>query len=480
MEFYLLLIVAAAAVAALGALLYRRTGSLSFPLGILFLYFWSLHGGWAIVADGLGADEVTSHQYLYGKVFPIELNEPYLWTLLLYAAFVLVIELTLLAGVASAPSREEPVRPALWISHARMLVIAALAAVGSFLIVKDQLATAMLLGKSGYAATRGGLGEMVPLFTLHQVLNRVALFSLAVGAAVWLTGRDGRWLTGEASLATGLGYLILFGGMFLYVTILGNKNELFSGLILGGLFYLANAKALRWGVATVGGGLLFVGIALVDFLRAFPIMDLWEGIDWWEATQWVPEIRASNEAFGAHMSLYGVLAFHSPFTYGSSLMSLAASVVPRIFWPDRPGDIYSHYAATVGIPEGVGEQGFSTHHATGWYLNFGLPGLLVGAVCWGWVWSRCFNAYVAVTYGRPLRSRWQYVFGVLAPWGFVAYIPPLIRAGLEGYKGLVIEALLIPTLVVMAASYRPGLFVRLFVPLPPPVEGRASAPKPIR
>lgn len=76
MEFYLLLIVAAAAVAALGALLYRRTGSLSFPLGILFLYFWSLHGGWAIVADGLGADEVTSHQYLYGKVFPIELNEP--------------------------------------------------------------------------------------------------------------------------------------------------------------------------------------------------------------------------------------------------------------------------------------------------------------------------------------------------------------------------------------------------------------------
>ena len=137
-----------------------------------------------------------------------------------------------------------------------------------------------------------------------------------------------------------------------------------------------------------------MGIALVDFLRAFPLMGLWEGIDWWEAVQWVPEIRASNEAFGAHLSLYGVLYFHSPLTYGSSLNSLLASVVPRIFWPDRPDDIYSHYAATVGIAEGVGEQGFSIHHATGWYLNFGLPGLLLGAVMWGWVWSRCFNAYV--------------------------------------------------------------------------------------
>ena len=76
-----------------------------------------------------------------------------------------------------------------------------------------------------------------------------------------------------------------------------------------------------------------MGIALVDFLRAFPLMGLWEGIDWWEAVQWVPEIRASNEAFGAHLSLYGVLYFHSPLTYGSSLNSLLASVVPRIFWP---------------------------------------------------------------------------------------------------------------------------------------------------
>lgn len=472
MEFYILLTASTAGIAGLAALLYLRTGCLSFPLGILFLYFWSIHGGWSIVADGLGTDsQQQQHHYLYSKVFPVELNDEYLWTLLSYALFIIAIELTALYGVAGVRRKMESPRPALQISHVSILVISALAAVASFLIVKDQLATAVLLGKSGYSVTRGGLGEMVPLFTLHQVLNRVALFSLAIGIAVWFTGRQGRWLVGDATASTGAGYSVLLGALFLYVTVLGNKSEIFSGLILGGLFYLANTKVVRWGLVGIGAGVMFVGVALVDFLRAFPLVGLWEGIDWWEAMQWVPEIRASNEAFGAHLSLYGVLSFHSPLTYGSSLISLLSSVVPRIVWPDRPSDIYSHYAATVGIAEGVGEQGFSIHHATGWYLNFGLPGLLLGAVIWGWVWSRCFNAYVSAAEKRHRGPRWQYVFAVLAPWGFVAYIPPLIRAGLEGYKGLVIEGLLVPTIVITIASYGTGLFSRMFSALPPTAAG---------
>lgn len=471
MDFYLMLTATTACIAGLAALLYHRSGSLSFPLGILFLYFWSVHGGWSIIADGLGADSQMQHHYLYRKVFPVELNGVYQETLLYYALFVIVIELTALAGIVEVRSRPDPSRPALWISHVSLLVISALAGVVSFLIVKDQLATAMLLGKSGYAATRGGLGEMVPLFTLHQVLNRVALFSLALGVAVWFTGRQGRWLSGEPTTGVGMGYVLLLAAMFGYVTVLGNKNELFSGLILGGLFYLANTRRVRWGLVASGAVGMFLCIALVDFLRAFPLPDLWEGIDWWEAAQWVPEIRASNEAFGAHLSLYGVLYFHAPLTYGSSLTSLLASVVPRIFWPERPGDIYSHYAASVGIVEGVGEQGFSIHHATGWYLNFGLPGLVLGAIVWGWIWSRCFNAYVSADANRQRWPRWQYVLAVLAPWAFVAYIPPLIRAGLEGYKGLLIDALLVPTLVITLASYASGLWTLLMVRTPRRLDG---------
>lgn len=466
MDFYIVLSAATACIAGLAILLYLRSGSLSFPLGVLFLYFWSIHGGWSIVADGLGADNPMPHHYLYRKLFPVDLNANYLDTLLYYALFVIVIELTALAGLAEVRARPDSPRPALWISHVSLLVISVLAAVGSFLIVKDQLAAAILMGTSGYAATRGGLGEMVPLFTLHQVLNRVALFSLAIGGAVWLTGRGGRWLAGQATVAVGIGYVALLAAVFGYVTVLGNKNELFSALILGGLLYVANARTVRWGLVTSGAGLLFLCIALVDFLRTFSLPALWEGIDWWEAAQWIPEIRANNEAFGAHLSLYGVLSAYSPLTYGSSVTSLLASVVPRIAWPERPGDIYSHYAASVGIVEGVGEQGFSIHHATGWYLNFGLPGIFLGAMVWGWVWSRCFNAYLSADAQQDRWPRWQYVFAVLAPWAFVAYIPPLVRAGLEGYKGLFIDALLVPTLVITLASYGSGLFSRFVIKAP--------------
>ena len=471
MEFYLVLTIATVCIAGLAALLYVRSGSLSFPLGVVFLYFWSLHGGWTIVADGLGADDQMPHHYLYRKVFPVELNEAYLDTLLYYALFVIVIELTALAVMQTGRLGAPAPRSALHISHVSLLVISALAALASFAIVKDQLATAMLLGKSGYTVTRGGLGEMVPLFTLHQVLNRVAVFSLAIGGSLLLTGRRSRWLVGEATLGVWVGYAGLLAALFVYLTALGNKNELFSGLILGGLFYFANTQTVRWGLVALGSLVMLGGIALVDFLRAIPLIELWDGIDWREAAQWVPEIRASNEAFGAHLSLYGVLSFHAPLTYGSSGISLLASVVPRILWPDRPNDIYSHYASSVGLSEGVGEQGFSIHHATGWYLNFGLPGLLLGAIIWGWIWSRCFNAYLTAAAKRDRGSRWQYVLAVVAPWAFVAYIPPLIRAGLEGYKGLLIDALLVPTLVITVASYTAGLWPRLTVQAQRPVDG---------
>lgn len=466
MEFYYVLAVSTASIAGLAGVLYLRTGSLSFPLGVLFLYFWSLHGGWAVVADGLG-EETRRHHYLYDKVFPVDLDQDYIWTLILYAGFIIVIELTALYGVRRGPVSVNATWPAVRISHGSILVMSVIAGLASFMIVKEQLATAAILGKSGYAVTRGGLGEMVPLFTLHQVLNRVALFSLAIGIAVWLVGHRGKWLVGTPTVLTGVGYVCLLGGFFLYMTVLGNKNELFSALILGGLFYLANAKLVRWGMMSVVAGLVFSGIALVDFLRAFPVMGLWEDIDWWDAFQWLPEIRTSNEAFGAHFSLYGVLHFHSPLTYGSSFVSLLASVVPRIVWPDRPGDIYAHYAASVGVVQGVGEQGFSIHHATGWFLNFGLAGLIVGAVLWGWVWSRCFNAYALAADQWCNMARWQYIFAVLAPWGFVACIPPLVRAGIEGYKGFVIDGLLIPTVTITIASYGSGIFNRLISGLIP-------------
>ncbi len=79
--------------------------------------------------------------------------------------------------------------------------------------------------------------------------------------------------------------------------------------------------------------------------------------------------------------LYGVLADEAEPRFGYSLYSLACSVVSRaVLWPDRPADIYNYYADSVGA---IQNQGYSVHHATGWYLNFGYRGRGAGRRCDG-------------------------------------------------------------------------------------------------
>ena len=151
MEFYIVLSATTACVAGLAVLLYLRSGSLSFPLGVLFIYFWSMHGGWSIVADGLGADTPKPHHYLYRKLFPVELNAVYQETLLYYALFVIIIELTALAGLAEVRPRQDPPRPALWISHVSLLVMSVLAAAKA-VTAKNPLRFIIL--KSSYAFPR--------------------------------------------------------------------------------------------------------------------------------------------------------------------------------------------------------------------------------------------------------------------------------------------------------------------------------------
>ncbi len=156
----------------------------------------------------------------------------------------------------------------------------------------------------------------------------------------------------------------------------------------------------------------------------------------------------SNEMFGAHFSMYGALAFNFRYTWGSSLINLILSAVPRVLWPDRPLGIYEYYAEGVGAAPGTG---FAIHHATGWYLNFGVPGVIIGALLFGWLWATCCNRlYYRRGYGTFGR-----VFTAIAPSTLVAGIPGFVRAGPEAYKGLVLVSFLVPTLVLGMACIHP-------------------------
>jgi hypothetical protein len=203
-------------------------------------------------------------------------------------------------------------------------------------------------------------------------------------------------------------------------------------------------KWIRVGVAALAG-LWF--LYAIDFFRGAPLSQLdrviAERVE--DATEVGRFVTSSNESFAAHFSLYGVLAARTEPRFGYSLYSLACSLVPRILWPERPKDIYLYYSESVGA---IQNQGYSLHHATGWYLNFGFSGIVIGAIVLGLLWAWCLNAHQTIRRKTGIAFR---LFATIAPWVFVAGLPPLIRAGPEGYKGVIIEGVLIPVSILLFA-----------------------------
>jgi hypothetical protein len=443
MEFFALLVIATTVIVVLAAALYRKRRDVGTLVGTAALYYWSLFGAWNIVIDKTGGFSGQHYGYLEEKLFAITLDQNYLMALVLYAGFIIVVQLTLLLVVA--PAAVDHTAAPLLLRHGPILLIGLAAGVGSYLLVGDKLGAAYALNASAYVYTRSQTDEW---FTLHQVLNRVALLPPAIGLAVLAAGKSSRVLVSVRRRYTLPFYLALLGGMLAFTFILGNKNEVLSTLVAGVLAYLGLVRKPSWiraGLVLAAG--LWVLYA-IDFFRAVPLAGLEDavGARTEEATGLATFLTSSNEAYGAHFSMYGVLAGAVEPKFGYSLYSLACSVIPRVMWPDRPPDIYLYYSESVGA---IQNQGYSLHHATGWYLNFGYPGVALGAIVMGLVWAYCLNAHHRTRSGHLFR-----LFGTVAPWLFVACLPPLIRAGPEGYKGFLIEGVMIPV-GVLAFACRP-------------------------
>ena len=446
--------VSTAVIAALAWALYRRRRDAGLLLGVGALYYWSLLGAWSIVIDKTGGFSGKHYYYLEYKLFPISLDSRYMLTLGLYAGFIIVAQLTLLAALSRR--RERPI-PRLILRHEPILVAGFLAGAASYYIIHDKISTAWALNTSAYWYTRSQTDQW---FTLHQVLNRVAMLPPAIGFATLAAGKRSPYFVSIRRRYTFAGYLALFAGMGAFTFILGNKNEVLEALVAGTLAYLASVRRpnlLKVGL-TAAAGLWF--LYTIDFFRAVPVAGMRDALTerLSEATDVAGFVTSSNEAFAAHFSLYGVLNAEVPPRFGYSLYALACSVVPRVLWPDRPLDIYFYYSERVGA---IQNQGYSLHHATGWYLNFGIAGVALGGAVLGLIWAYCLNAHQRIRSTTRLPFR---LFATVAPWLFVAYLPPLVRAGPEGYKGFMIEAVLIPVGTLLFAC-RPKRRRRTAVPV---------------
>jgi hypothetical protein len=434
MEYFALLGVSTAVIFILAGALYRRRRDMGVIAGIAALYYWSLYGAWSIIIDKTGGSSGQHYYYLEKKMFPVALDGWYLETMALYAGFIILVELTILAAL----SRRRPrTIPRLMLRHESILLLGWLAGIGSYLLIRDKLSTAWALNTSAYWYTRSQTDQW---FTLHQVLNRVAMIPPAMGLATLVAGRRSRYFINVVRPYTWPAYIILLTGMAAFTFVLGNKNEVFTALLAGVLAYAGSLKNPHWWkiCAVLVAGMWF--LAVIDFFRATPISGMEKALAGrlGESSAAGQYLASSNEAFAAHFSMYGVLAAKVEPRFGYSLYSLACSLVPRVIWKDRPRDIYLYYSESVGT---VQNQGYSLHHATGWYLNFGYAGVALGAVVLGLVWAGCLNAHQRIRRKSGILFR---LFATIAPWALVAGLPSLVRAGPEAYKGLVIECFLIP------------------------------------
>lgn len=424
--------------------LLRRTRLFAFPIGIFFIYYWSLRGAWYITIDEIGGDSGLSYQYLFDKLFSFRLDWDYVVSVVYYSLFVVTIQLVLIvrmnkAKTYSAQVGEERYR----INHMVLLSITSISFAASYAIFGEDLGIAVEMDRSGYVLTRA---SNIPLFTTASILNRMACIPLGIGFAVLCSGAEARHIVGSTSWKRYLApYVFLMSLFFVYASALGNKNELLVALTTGVLFYLINCPRPRK-FALLGlalSGMLL--IAMIDILRGIPLARWQQEVSFATlADAWQIPFH-SNEMFGAHISLYGVLSTETPIKFGYSFYSLACSVVPRFLWPDRPADIYEYYAESV---KAVAGQGYAIHHATGWYLNFGVLGIFIGGATLALVWSWLTNGFYT---WRKHSSHFTRLFFLLVPWTFVAGIPVLLRGGPEAYKGLIMDCVFAPLLVCFFA-----------------------------
>lgn len=442
--FLLILLTAILFVVALASFVSNRR-----PLNVLIissaLYFFSLYGAWAFILDNSGGDSGFHYDYLQDKMFVVSLDSTYAVTLICYAMFCAATLLTFNIYTRRNSAVIKPVP--ITVSTLRLGILGLVALISGVAIFAGDIYAAIRDGVSIYSYTRGVTGEVNKLFTLFSLLDRAALISSGIGVVCLFGGLRGKLIVAKGGGLSKVICLLVLGATLVLCFLLGNKNEILYAGISIALFYIANKGMPKIWVLLLGVVLFAFSLVMTEALRGSNPLQYSEAFSESAASGGLNPARflRSNEAFASHFSLYGVLAYEIEPTWGTSIVSLAASVVPRMFWEDRPYDIYYYYADMVGAKSG---QGYAIHHATGWYLNFGFLGVLTGGILLGLVLG-----YFVTLDGRKFSNKHTFyqAMSKIVPFTAIGCIANLLRGGIEAYKGFALEGILVPTLLIYVA-----------------------------
>lgn len=470
---YLFLSIYTLIILILGYKIWSNTKNIGFVLGILVLYYWSMLGSWFIVFDELtnqsGKEFGLAYYHYLEVLFPVHADNMYLKAIHFYGMFIIIIEAVILFFVTKYNKKNKLDKPpsnfSVYISHKWLIVICFACVLMSLGLIVNEIFIAAKTNNSIYYITRTQQGRF---FTIHQLLNQAAITALFVGMVTFISKENAIFLKGSLKKKYLYFYFLAAFVVEAYLLMIGNKKEIFFGGIFGILVYLKNVN-FKYNLKWLAVFVVIIALPLIfnDGFRSYSPKFLVEVFDLstideeikikevsytaFTAKNTVFRFLFSNEMFVPHFSMYGIISHDVPFTYGTSLVSLGASVVPRVLWPNRPPGIYEYYAESVNATEGTG---YTIHHAAAWYLNFGIIGIIIGALIIGWLW---FYFYKKSNQIENIKNTFFRIFFIIGFSAFVAQLPILLRNGPEGYKALLVEGIVLPTLIIYFAYLMPKI-----------------------
>lgn len=422
----------------------RYESNVGLFLSLFFIYFWSIHGSWGIL-DVENRDGGYGFHYLFDKLFTVQPDRVYLMAIGYYCLFIVIFCLALIAipirGVHAPRLPRYLIRLRL-----RTLVIA----IGILLL----LAVSRL-----YGAFSRSLSENVAFYSLAGEAAGWSSGKKFLEAAITLTYLSLALLASQKSAQliaferrpgalSGLVLVGLAAAVTLMAALVGSKSMLLSAVVSGLVFYQLNKGAeggrilLRLFMIGLVGAVI---MALVNVTRGLSVDKLAEAFSAEGLRKAAQLLLFSNEAFGAHFSMYGVLLKDLQPSPGIAAYFLVGTLLPF-----DPGyalpSTYEYYATGVDADP---NQGYSIHYATGAYLNFGILGIVFGAV----LMAICFAKLFQVSQlGFRSRNRLVQSFVIFGFALFVANVPLLLRGGLEAYRAMAITMLF--PLIALAVSMR--------------------------
>ena len=469
--YYFLLVVASIVIFRNALQSYKLNKDFTLVISTFFIYYFTFGGALIFPIDeytGFKGVEIGLHYLpIFDKLFVVTFNWDYILSIVAYLIFILTFQYSYIylqkrfSISIDAGNSVEPISiMELRVNPYIVLLLSFSLICFSIFIMRRELSFAIFNEKSIYLITRANTN---PLYTIHQLANEFCVlipfmaYSFCIVKSKYFQFKisDSKWAVQIIFITCIISSV--------YIAFLGNRREILSGIIVCLLIAFNNIKLIDT-KKVFYIFLIVLGLFLAnDFFRSTIIPRYLNGIlkpkvdkelefkkdeeEFYTSSKYTKIQKGkqimgsflfSNELFYAHFSMYGAIHNKIPITYGSSFKYLASSIIPRAIYPNRPPDIYSHYAKSVNAVPG---QLYTMHHATAWYLNFGWIGLVIGACVLALIFSSAF--YLRKRLVKSDNVFISYLLFLL-PILLSSQIVTFITAGPEAYKSMLLEGIVIP------------------------------------